>query len=225
MNSPEGNGNDASTGNGLAGRLRWLMRKYINTPDLTQFARSLNREFSALAQKDRFATALLTTYYAPTDHLIICNIGHPQPLWYHAQSRRWELLAPEMPQCAATLSNLPLGIIEPTDYAQFAVKLSKGDLVLLYTDSLIESSDAEGNQLGECGLLGLVRRLGAVSPSDMLGRVLDAVSDYRGGGPANDDETLLVLHHNAADPPKQSVGERVRVMAKMLGLLRDGTES
>ena len=140
----------------LAGRLRWLMRKYINTPDLTRFARSLNREFSALAQKDRFATALLTTYYAPTDHLIVCNIGHPPPLWFHAKSRTWEVLTHDIPQRAATVMNLPLGIIEPTDYAQFAVKLSKGDLVLLYTDSLIESSDAEGNQLGESGLLSLV---------------------------------------------------------------------
>ena len=205
----------------LANRLRSLMRKYINTPDLTRLARSLNREFVAMAQTGRFATALLTTYFAPTDHLIICNIGHPRPLWFHAQSRRWELLAQDMPQRAATVQNLPLGIIEPTDYVQFAVKLAQGDLVLLYTDALMESSNADGNRLGERGLLDLVRGLGSVPPTEMLASVLATVTDYRGGVPADDDETLLVLHHNGAHPPKLSLAERAREMARMFGLLCD----
>ncbi len=34
-----------------------------------------------------------------------------------------------------------------------------------------------------------------------------------------DDQTLLVLHHNNADLPKQSVRQNMHVMAKMLGLL------
>lgn len=199
-------------------RLRSLMRTYIDTPDLTRFARSLNREFAGLAQFGRFATAVLTTYFAPTEQLIVCNIGHPRPLWYHAQSQRWELLARERPQHGATVRNLPLGILEPTDYAQFAVQLTTGDLVLLYTDALMESSDAEGNPLGEQGLLDLVRGLGSVPAPGMLDAVLAAVTDYRGGARAGDDETLLVLHHNAGDPPKPSLEGPPRVTATMLGL-------
>ena len=34
-----------------------------------------------------------------------------------------------------------------------------------------------------------------------------------------DDETLLVLHHNAAKSPKQSIGQTMHVMARMLGLI------
>jgi hypothetical protein len=44
------------------------------------------------------------------------------------------------------------------------------------------------------------------------------VAAYRGARPPNDDETLLVLHHNAMNPPAQSLGEKLRVMARMLGL-------
>ncbi len=210
-------GHGATVGK-LAHRLRSLMRKYINTLDQTRFARALNRDFWKLARDDgRFATALLTTYFAPTDHLIICNVGHPRPLWYHTVSQCWELLDPNMPQRATEVVNLPLGVIAPTNYVQFAVKLGKGDLVLIYSDSLIESKNPEGIPLGEEGLLELVRQLDTAQPQDLSRDVLAAVVTYRGGAPARDDETLLVLHHNAANPPKQSIGQKMHVMAKMIG--------
>ena len=56
-----------------ASGLRDLMRRYINTPDQTKFARALNRRFSSDA--GRFATAVLVSYFAPTDHAIICGHG------------------------------------------------------------------------------------------------------------------------------------------------------
>ncbi len=119
------------------------------------------------------------------------------------------------------MANLPLGVIEPTDYRQFAIKLDKGDLVLIYTDSLIESKSPEGQELGEQGLLDLVRRLDADQPHELNRKVLAAVAAYRGGAPADDDQTLLVLHHNAADPPEQSIGQKMRVMGRMFGLIGD----
>ncbi len=123
-----------------------------------------------------------------------------------------------MPQRATEVVNLPLGVIEPTSYVQFAVKLDKDDLVLIYTDALTEARNAEGRRLGEKGLIDLVRRLDTHEPQELIAKVL---TEYHGRASAEDDETLLVLHHNAADPPKQSIGQRIHVMAKMLGLIGD----
>ena len=61
----------------LGAKLRRLMRKHLNRLDQTRFARDLNKEFATLSREDTFATALLASYFAPTDHLIICNAGHP----------------------------------------------------------------------------------------------------------------------------------------------------
>ncbi len=204
----------------LAERLRSLMRKHINTLDQTRFAQALNREFSHSAQPGRFATALLATYFTPTDQLLICNAGHPLPLWYHAGSRRWELLDHDVPERASTVVNLPLGLIGPSAYSQFAVRLDKGDLVLIYTDSLIESRSPRGEPLGQTGLLDLVRRLEVDRPQELNRRVLAAVADHHGTAAAADDETLLVLHHNAADPPPPTIGQTIHAMAGMLGLVR-----
>lgn len=63
----------------MAIQLRRLMRNHMNRLDQTRFIRDLNREFVALADKGMFATALMASYYAPTEHLVVCNAGHPRP--------------------------------------------------------------------------------------------------------------------------------------------------
>ncbi len=205
----------------LARVLRDQMRRSINTIDQTRMARALNKAFSETSTAGRFATAVLATYWAPTDHLIVTNAGHPAPLWYHADTRQWTLLGPETPEASAHVDGcrgLPLGIIEPTEYHQFAVPLGKGDLVMLYTDSLTEAMSPSGEMLGENGLLETARRIDATRPTEAGRRLVSLIDEHRGSPEPEDDFTLLVLHHNASPPPKRSAADLARVTAKMLGL-------
>ncbi len=216
----------------VARSLRKLMRKYINLLDQTRFARALNREFTHQADADHFATVLLATYFAPTDHLIICNAGHPRPIWFSQDTGRWQLLDQDTPDTGPSIrqergtyrlvpvANLPLGIVEPTDYYQFAVKLRKADLVLLYTDALIEARNSEGQQLGEEGLLNLAQRLGPSESHDIGQALLAEIDEWRGQAPPQDDQTLIVLYHNASDHPRMTVSQALRSLSKTLGLSR-----
>ncbi len=211
----------------FSNRLRGFMRKYINQLDQRQFARFLNEEISTWARGGIFATAVLTSYFAPTDHLLVSNAGHPAPLWYHARERRWEKLCPEIGQTSGelktrswTYGNLPLGVIESTEFSQFAVRIEKDDLVLLYTDSLIEAANSASLQLGERGLLALVGSLDGTEPDKFINRLIGVISDYRSGAPSEDDMTILLLHHNAAPHPRQSIGEMARVFGKMLNVVK-----
>jgi serine phosphatase RsbU (regulator of sigma subunit) len=201
----------------LGHRVRALMRKYLNTLDQTACARALNRDLMSLARNGRFATALLTTYFAPTDQLIICNAGHPRPLWYRAAEAAWTPLEPGLSHRSAA-DNLPLGVTEHASYDQFAVKLDKDDLVLMYTDALIESMSAKGRALGEPGLLALLQGIDVNPAHELSHRLLEVVDGHRGGAPAEDDETLLLLHHNAADPPAAATGRVAHVEPEMVGL-------
>jgi sigma-B regulation protein RsbU (phosphoserine phosphatase) len=211
----------------LGRSLRRLMRKHIATADQTQLVRELNGEFTRRSKEGRFATAVLATYFAPTDHLIVVNAGHPPPLWYRADRGTWELLEsprPETHEISETIcvgvANLPLGIIEPTPYGQFAVPLAPGDLVVFYTDALIETRDAEGELMGTSGLLEVVRSMDASAFETLSESIRNALDALRGGKAPDDDLTVLVLHHNAADPPRLSVGERMRVLGGMMGIGR-----
>lgn len=204
----------------LATQLRSLMRRHVGTPDQTRFARVLNRTFGRLSRDGIFATAALATYFAPTDELIVCLAGHPRPLWYSAASDTWSLLSHELLNSPASASDLPLGVIHPTEYHQFAVTLGKGDLIVLYSDGLIETGGAGGRTIGEDGLLTLARTIDRSDESRFGSALIAAVDSEFGRKPESrdDDLTVLVLHHNAADPPPMSLLHKARMMAKMLGI-------
>lgn len=204
----------------LSRELRRLMRKHINTLDQTRFVRALNEQFLQLANQGVFATALAATYFAPTHQLLTCNAGHPRPLWRRASEGRWSALDYDSPEVSSSPGdgNLPIGIIEPTEYAQFAIELAPGDSVLIYSDSLIEARDEAGHQIGEKGLLELAAKLDADEPQRFLSDLLGSLQERAGASSLGDDVTALLLRHTGHEPPRQSVGERLRVMAKMIGI-------
>ncbi len=208
-----------------ADNLRTLMRRYANYLDQTLFIEALNREFGQLGQVGGFATSVAATYWAPTAVLAICNAGHPRPLWYRAARRQWRFLASDSDESEDGLVNLPLGVIKPTRYPQFGVRLRRDDLVLIYTDSLIEARSPEGRQLGAEGLLEMVRGLDPRNADQLIPDLLEAVDAHRGGRPAEDDVTVLLLRHNGT-LPRMSVAERLsslgRIMKMIVARLRPG---
>ncbi len=202
--------------------LRDLMRRHINTPDGTRLMRSLNEGFGSLGAAGRFATAVFATYFSPTDHLIVCNAGHPRPLWYSAARGAWVAMDGSLPSRIGpedSPRNLPLGVIAPTPYEQFAVALGPGDLALLYTDCLTESRDATGRMLGEAGLLDVARRIGPREPREFVRRLVEQAVGAAGER-AEDDLTVILLHHNAGEPGRLGVRERARSLARQIGLVR-----
>jgi serine phosphatase RsbU (regulator of sigma subunit) len=212
-----GHGADVSR---LARFLRKIVRRNINTLDQRRFVRALNSEFQKVSDQGRFATAVLASYYAPSEHLVVCNAGHPRPLWYHAATGQWRALRHDETGVAERVHNLPLGIVDPTQYYQFAVKLEKGDLVLLYTDALPEARDPHGHLLGEAGLIEMLASLPIHPLETYCTRLMAAVREFRGGEPLEDDATLMFLHHNETRGPRQSLGEVLRVLGKVTGLIR-----
>jgi phosphoserine phosphatase RsbU/P len=218
-----GHGEEASA---LALGLQSLMRKHMNTPDPSKFVRALNVELTRLQQQGRFATAVIQTYFAPTDHFIVCNAGHPRPLLRRAGTGEWTLLDEK---CAGVLdaaraketgiTNLPLGILAPTRFPQFATKLEPGDVIVSYTDSCIEATNPDGEPLGEEGLLRLARGLSGDDPGRLGMALVEAVAAWRGGKPSDDDETVLVLRHNASNPP-DGVWPRVKALGRLVGIVK-----
>ena len=202
---------------GFAQALRTLMRRYINTPDQSRFTRELNRQFTAVSDGGIFATALLATYFAPTDQLIIVNAGHPRPMLRRAGTGAWIALDAQG-DTDDRATNLPLGIIEPTDYAQFAVTLEPGDEIVIVTDSLVESPGPNGKMLGEAGLLQALEALPDGSPQHRTAALLEAITRGAGGAEFNDDVTVVWMRHTATDPPRQSVVQQFAMLGKMLGL-------
>ncbi|MCA9286799.1 MAG: serine/threonine-protein phosphatase [Phycisphaerales bacterium] len=206
---------------GIARRLQRLMRRYINYLDQTTFVQALNREFSS-DESTRFATSLTITYFGPSHTLDVCNAGHPRPLWYRAQQRRWELLVPPPAGAreaeSAEVRNLPLGVLEPTRYEQFGIRLRPGDMVLLYTDGVTESRSPTGELLGEPGLIEMVASIDAGQPGDLVNALVERLANWRGQREGDDDLTILLLHHDGR-AVMAPLHKRLLASLRMLGIM------
>jgi serine phosphatase RsbU (regulator of sigma subunit) len=178
--------------------LRRLMRRFMNYVDQSKLVEGLNVEFAKLAEMGRFATAIVATYWIPTDDLILTNAGHPRPLIYRAAIREWSVLDGGEGSQPKQVSNIPLGIAEST-YEHLVAHLEPGDLVLIYTDSLVEARCEDGRLLGESGLLEAVRAIDVGSPERLIPALLERLGGQCPGGFA-DDVTALLVRPNGQKP-------------------------
>ena len=210
-----GHGNSVAA---TAADLRTLMRRFVNRLDQAEFVRLLNQQFTALSTAGTFATAVVTTFFAPSRRLTVCNAGHPRPLLYRAASREWDFLGHEGESDQRKPSNIPLGILDMADYEQFDVELQSGDCLVTYTDALIESRDADGEMLGEAGLLRIVRLLGDVEPAKLTETVLKEIAGRYPDNLSDDDVTLLVAQANGGESP-YSLGEKLKAQIRLFGSL------
>jgi phosphoserine phosphatase RsbU/P len=186
-----GHGNAVAT---FAEELRALMRAHVDESDQTDFARSLNHDWLSAQRSGPFATALFVTCLLPERRVVVCNAGHPKPLWYRAERREWVFL--DERHGIGDVDNLPIGIIEPTNYAQFAVVAGERDLLVLYTDAYLETRH-HGVPLGEQGLMRLVRGLDAQSAATLGRDLRDALAATADS--IDDDRTLLVVAPRGAE--------------------------
>lgn len=204
----------------IATELRTLMRRFVNYLDQTRFVGELNGRFGELARDGNFATALVATFFAPTNELTICNAGHPPPLLYRVADRSWSAL--EQRSGAARTPrgphNLPLGVLELSDYEQFGLRLKFGDMVLCYTDSLIEAVGPDGKALGTEGLLEIVRQVDIGDGTTFIARLLAEMERVAPGAVGQDDVTALLFRPNGSGvrPPWY---ESFRATGRMLGAI------
>jgi serine phosphatase RsbU (regulator of sigma subunit) len=178
-----------------AADLRTLMRRFVNRLDQTEFVRLLNQQFSVMSSAGTFATAIVATFFEPSGLMTMCNAGHPRPLLYRAATGQWNFLGHEG-KAGSTPSNIPLGLIEISDYDQFDVELEPGDCVLSYTDALMESYDADGEMLGEQGVLRIARLLGDIEPQKLTAALLREIAERYPENLSEDDVTVLLVRAN-----------------------------
>jgi sigma-B regulation protein RsbU (phosphoserine phosphatase) len=87
---------------------------------------------------------------------------------------------------------LPLGSNPETAYAESSLALRRGDVLVLYTDGLVEAM-AGGEMFGFKRLEESVIRHSSLDPGEMKRRIIEDVSAFAGGEGQADDITLVIL--------------------------------
>jgi sigma-B regulation protein RsbU (phosphoserine phosphatase) len=178
----------------LAIKFRELMRRNINTISQAGFVGSMNQEFVGFNQESRFATALVGTFFSSTRILQLCTAGHPQPLLFRAKTSHWEIV--DLNAAPASTGNIPLGILNEVDYGQSELPLEAGDMLLAYTDGIMEARVGEGEILGSNGLLQLVNSLDATKPGELLSTLIARFQEMA-KAPIDDDYSALLIRSSS----------------------------
>jgi phosphoserine phosphatase RsbU/P len=200
---------------GLALRLRTLMRRFVNYVDQRRLVERLNQEFAAAVKNGRFATAIVATLWGPTGVIEVTNAGHPTPLVYRVSGGVWRRLETDGSQRA---DDLPLGVQDGTTYGRARVLLERGDMLLLYTDALIEAKLPDGSYLGEEGLLRVLREVAtpAGDAAGLTSRIAARVCELAACDKLDDDATLLLLKPNDLPPPRGSLALGLATGARLM---------
>ena len=135
-------------------------------------------DFSAT---DMFATFVFARFLPDGRRIVWSNAGHNPPLLLR-RSGDVETLKPCGPA---------LGIVAGARWRDLDQRFAPGDVLLLYTDGLIEARDDEKGFFGIERLIASARRP-AASAAEIRENVLDALTRHTGANSVEDDVTLVV---------------------------------
>lgn len=177
--------------------LRSLMQHYVNFTDQQKFMQAMNHAFAEITESGRFATTVAMSFLAPKRKLSLSNAGHPAPMWYRASEQRWHVLGvdPEDDNSNAE-ADLPFGIVEDAGYQQTDITFMPGDMLLLYTDALIEARDHDGRLIGLRGLVNRLNSLSADEPDAIIPALIQHIRDEDANDLTDDDVTALLIAAN-----------------------------
>jgi sigma-B regulation protein RsbU (phosphoserine phosphatase) len=172
-----------------------------------ELLRHVNRHLCAKRIECSFVTAFLAFYQASTRELVYARAGHNPPLLLSCRDKRDGgrcLLRP-----LDDAMGLPLGIDADAPFNEARLTLAEGQMVLLYTDGIVEAKGEGDAFFGVEGIEAAMKEC-ADDGADAVVRCLnEAVGRHLGSRAAGDDRTILVLE--ATPMPgssKRTAGDR-----------------
>lgn len=186
----------ASEGHGPSGVLHRVNRLLAGTVEPIEVSYPLHER-------------LATCFYLQLDPLsglgTAVTAGHPPPI----------VLRPgERPFLLAVQTSLPLGVLPDAMLVESSTALLPGDVLLMYTDGLVEAYDVS---VGD-GIAALLESLSGL-PTDDLEVLADAVLRTCRDR-SNDDVALLLVAYSPVVPPRRQVRRRFADEAVSVPLAR-----
>lgn len=142
----------------------------------------LNKQLYANTSPEKYATFYFALYDEKTQTLTYTNAGHLPPILLRKG-------VPELLQVTGTV----VGAFPFSLYEERQVQLSSGDVLVAYTDGIIEPENEYGEMFGEQRLTDLLSKTADRESGEIIARVMEAVEQWTGvSAELQDDMTILV---------------------------------
>ncbi|MDR2579266.1 MAG: serine/threonine-protein phosphatase, partial [Chitinispirillales bacterium] len=130
-----------------------------------------------------YATMFFAVVDPETSEITYINAGHNPPALLRPEGKIARWLSPTGPAVG-------VGINSALEYRQEKIKLEPGEMLLLYTDGVIEAKNDKGEFLEQKRFAGLIEQPYA-SLDEVMDRVLNAINEHCAGAEPYDDITMM----------------------------------
>ncbi|MDX9709036.1 MAG: PP2C family protein-serine/threonine phosphatase, partial [Trichloromonas sp.] len=174
----------------------FIQAKAKNLASAADVMSALNEFFyQDLTGAELFITMFYLKYDIAGGRFTYACAGHNPPIVLRQGSRSCERLDAE---------GLILGIKTDVIFEEKTEFLNPGDMLVLYTDGIIEAANAEGELFGEERLCRLLHELQPESPQKIIDSLLEQVREYTGMQNFTDDVSLVVMKSVPSGPDQKS---------------------
>ncbi len=151
---------------------------------LAELTARLNRYASAHSLDGRrFTTAVIGLFEPVTRVFEYVNAGHNAPILRRTNGTLEEL----------DVGGLPLGIETSAQYETATVRLEPGDVLILFTDGVVEAFNEKTEEFGKERWQAAIRALPAIPARESLDFLMQRVDTFVGATRQSDDITCLVF--------------------------------
>ncbi|MBN2366585.1 MAG: serine/threonine-protein phosphatase, partial [Calditrichaeota bacterium] len=145
----------------------------------------LNHLIEELSTSDRFIKLFLASYNKDTAEFIYVNAGHNPPLHFSRKNQLAKLKK----------NSVCIGVV-PFDYRIEKIHLEKNDILLMYTDGVLEAKNDLHEMFGEKNLVQAVLDKQNQNCEVIQDEITLRVLDHCGDRPLDDDYTLFIIKKN-----------------------------
>jgi sigma-B regulation protein RsbU (phosphoserine phosphatase) len=136
-----------------------------------------------------FATAFYVVIDRASSIVSYGRAGHPCPVILRRGLRTTEIM-----ECRRPLSGPGLCVFENARYGTAEMSLADDDIILMFTDGLIEAAEGDGEPFGTEGLQEVMLRHADVGVDELVGEIFAAAGRFVHGTPFEDDLCLVGIN-------------------------------
>ena len=174
----------------LMGVIHGAVRSTDWTSSATQHSVATERLNRLLCEKtahERFASLFWCSFEPATGSLRYINAGHLPPLLVRAGEA--DVLCHRLCNGGGPV----LGLLPSARFVPHEVRVQPGDLLVIYSDGILEAANAQDEEFGEERIFQAVKETSAADPAQICDAILIAIERFLGPLKPHDDQTLMVV--------------------------------
>jgi sigma-B regulation protein RsbU (phosphoserine phosphatase) len=147
-----------------------------------QMLELVNKTLYSRPIESQYCALMYAIYDPPTRRIVLSNSGLPYPLLIRKNAPRF-----------LELAGVPVGLFPDSQYQELDLPLESGDVLVFYSDGLVEARDAANEDFGLKRLAAVIQENSDKTAEQIVAAANSAVEDFVARTPFHDDRTMIVV--------------------------------